>query len=190
MVTERDRPDVLRRADEEATRMGTLVDGLLYLARLDAEPMLRHEPLDLTAVVRDCIADALAVQPGRPTTLHAPQRCPVRGDRDALHQVMTNLLANVRAHTPPDAPVTVEVTADGTAARVVVRDTGPGMPPELAGRAFDRFTRVDSGRGDGGSGLGLAIVAEIVTAHGGEVGIDSRPGAGTAVRFSVPMADS
>jgi two-component system, OmpR family, sensor kinase len=190
MVTERDRPDVLRRADEEATRMGTLVDDLLYLARLDAEPVLRHEPLDLTAVVRDCLADALAVQPGRATTLHAPQRCAVRGDRDALHQVMTNLLANVRAHTPPDAPVTVEVIVDGTAARVVVRDTGPGMPPELAGRAFERFSRADSGRGNGGSGLGLAIVAEIVAAHRGEVGMDSRPGAGTAVWFSVPMTDS
>jgi len=190
MVTEQDRPDVLRRADDEATRMGTLVDGLLYLARLDAEPVLRHEPFDLAAVVRDCIADALAVQPGRATTLRAPERCEVLGDRDALHQVMTNLLANVRAHTPRDTTVSVEVTVDGTAARVAVRDTGPGMPAELAGRAFERFTRADSGRGDGGSGLGLAIVAEIVAVHGGAVSLDSRPGAGTTVTFSVPMADS
>jgi two-component system, OmpR family, sensor kinase len=187
MVTPEKRPDVLRRADEEATRMATLVDDLLYLARLEAEPALRHESLDLAALVRDSIADALAVQPGRATTLSAPPTCPVRGDRDALHQVMTNLLANTRAHTPPEAAVTVEVTTGDGMARVAVRDTGPGMPPELAHHAFDRFTRGD---GDHGSGLGLAIVAEIVAAHGGEVGLDSRPGAGTTVTFSVPLADS
>jgi two-component system OmpR family sensor kinase len=167
--------------------MATLVDDLLYLARLDAEPALRHESLDLAALVRDSIADALAVQPGRATILSGPPTCPVRGDRDALHQVMTNLLANTRAHTPPEAAVTVEVTTRDGLARVAVRDTGPGMPPELARHAFDRFTRGD---GDHGSGLGLAIVAEIVAAHGGEVGLDSRPGAGTTVTFSVPLADS
>jgi two-component system OmpR family sensor kinase len=195
IVTTEDRPDVLRRADEEATRMAALVDDLLYLARLDAEPALRHEPLDLAVVVRDCVADALAIQPGRAVTIHAPAPCRVRGDRDALHQVMTNLLGNVRAHTPPGTPVTIDVVVDGAAARVTVRDTGPGLPPGLAERAFDRFARADTGRaggggGPGGSGLGLAIVAEIVAAHGGEVGIDSRPGAGTAVTFTVPMADS
>jgi two-component system OmpR family sensor kinase len=186
IVPDRDRPDALRRADEEATRMAALVDDLLYLARLDAEPALRHETLDLTVVVRDCVADALAVQPGRTTTLHAPSRCAVHGDRDALHQVMTNLLANVRAHTPADASVTVDVVSADGMARVTVRDAGPGMPPELAARALDRF----AGAGNGGAGLGLAIVAEIVAAHGGEVGIDSRPGAGTAVTFSIPLADS
>jgi two-component system, OmpR family, sensor kinase len=186
IATGADRPEVLRRADEEATRMARLVDDLLYLARLDAEPALRHEAVDLTVVVRDCVADALAVQPGRATTLHAPPRCAVRGDRDALHQVMTNLLANVRTHTPPEASVVVDVTAVDGVARVTVRDTGPGMAPQLADRAFDRFARA----GTGGTGLGLAIVAEIVAAHGGQVGIDSRPGAGTAVTFSVPMADS
>jgi two-component system, OmpR family, sensor kinase len=190
MVTSQDRPEVLRRADEEATRMAALVDDLLYLARLDAEPALRHEPVDLTVVVRDCVADALAIQPGRPVTIHAPEACEVRGDRDALHQVMTNLLGNVRAHTPPDAPVTIYVVVHQGRARVTVRDTGPGLPPGVAERAFDRFARADAGRGNGGSGLGLAIVAGIVAAHGGEVGVESRPGAGTAVTFTVPVADS
>src|SRR5262249_12381296 len=152
--------------------------------RLDAESALRREPVDLTVVVRDCIADALAIQPGRRTTLHAPDTCVVTGDRDALHQVMTNLLANVRAHTPPDAEIFVDVTVMDGAARVSVRDTGPGMAPELVHRAFDRFART----GNGGSGLGLAIVAGIVGAHGGEVGIDSEPGRGTAVTFAVPLA--
>jgi two-component system, OmpR family, sensor kinase len=186
IVADRDRPDALRRADEEATRMAALVDDLLYLARLDAEPELRHDTVDLTVVVRDCVADALAVQPGRVTTFHAPPTCPVRGDRDALHQVMTNLLANVRAHTPPEASVAVDVAVVGERARVTVRDTGPGMPPELVDRALDRFARA----GTGSTGLGLAIVAGIVAAHGGAVGVESRPGAGTAVTFSVPLADS
>jgi two-component system OmpR family sensor kinase len=184
MVGSEDRPEVLRRADEEATRMGTLIDELLYLARLDAEPALRREPVDLTVVVRDCIADALAIQPGRRTTLHAPHTCVVTGDPDALHQVMTNLLANVRAHTPPETDVVVEVTIIDGSARVAVRDIGPGMSPELVGRAFDRFAR----SGNGGSGLGLAIVAEIVRAHGGEVGIDSAPGRGTTVTLDLPRA--
>lgn len=190
IVTVQDRPDVLRRADEEAARMATIVDDLLYLARLDAEPALRREPLDLTVLIRDCLADMRAVQPDRAIALLAPDRCEVRGDPDALRQVMTNLLANVRIHTPLDAAVTVGlVVRDGTA-RVEVHDTGPGMPPQFADRAFDRFTRADTSRGTGGSGLGLAIVAEIVAAHGGEVGIDSRPGTGTTVTFTVPMADS
>src|SRR5262249_45195079 len=177
-----------------------IVDDLLYLARLDAEPALRREPVDLTTVVRDCVADALAVQPGRPTGLSLPETCPVRGDVDALHQVMANLLANVAAHTPPGTPVAIRLAcADGTArvevhdegpARVEVHAEGPGMPPETAGRAFDRFTRGDTGRGHGGSGLGLAIVAEIVAAHGGTVSLQSRPGGGTTVTFAVPAADS
>jgi two-component system OmpR family sensor kinase len=190
IVTVHERPDVLRRTDEEATRMAAIVDDLLYLARLDAEPALRREPVDLTTVVRDCVADSLAVQPGRRTELSLPESCPVRGDVDALHQVMANLLANVAAHTPPGTPVAVRLTrVDGTA-RVEVADEGPGMPPEIAGRAFDRFTRGDTGRGHGGSGLGLAIVAEIVAAHGGGVSLDSRPGAGTTVAFTMPTADS
>ncbi|WP_208815590.1 sensor histidine kinase [Micromonospora echinofusca] len=190
MVDADRRPDVLRRTDEEATRMSALVDDLLYLARLDAEPALRHGPVDLAVVVRESLADALAVQPGRPATLTAPDTCPVTGDGDALRQVMANLLGNVRAHTPPDSPVTVTVsTADGRV-QVSVADRGPGMAPELAERAFDRFTRADPGRSGGGSGLGLAIVAGIVAAHDGQVRLRTAPGAGTTVTFTLPTADS
>jgi two-component system, OmpR family, sensor kinase len=188
MVTVESRPDVLRRADEEAGRMAALVDDLLYLARLDAEPALHHEPVDLSAVVRDAVADALTLQPARPTELAAPPHCWVRGDRDALRQVMANLLANVRVHTPATAPVAVRVEVAAGRARVRVSDAGPGLPPEIRDRVFQRFTRADTSRG--GSGLGLAIVAGIIAAHGGEVGLDSGDGAGTTVVFSVPTADS
>ena len=191
IVTVEDRPDVLRRVDDETARLTEMVDGLLYLARLDAEPTTRHEPFDLAVVVRDALADALAVQPGRPATLDVPARCPISGDEDAVRQVMTNLLANVRAHTPRDVPVTVRLTREDGTARVEVADAGPGMPSDVAERAFDRFTRAEPGRSGGGSGLGLAIAARIVAAHAGEVHLDSRPGAGTRVSFTLPApADS
>jgi two-component system, OmpR family, sensor kinase len=184
MVPSDARPDVLRRADEEAARMATIVDDLLYLARLDAEPALRHEPVDLTVIVRDALADALALQPGRPTQLVVPQRCVVTGDDAALRQVVNNLLANVRAHTPPDAAVRVALTdrPQGTVT-LSVADRGPGVPADIADHAFDRFVRTDSSTG---SGLGLAIVAEIVGSHGGRVTLDGAPAEGTTVTVTLP----
>jgi two-component system OmpR family sensor kinase len=177
--------DVLRRTDEETTRMAVIVDDLLYLARLDAEQGLRRESVDLVAVARDSLSDALAVQPGRPAEFVAGEPCAVVGDPDALRQVLANLLANVRAHTPPDAAVRVTVAPDGEDARVTVADAGPGIAPEVAARAFDRFSRGDPG--GPGSGLGLAIVAEIVAAHGGTVTIGPGPDGGTTTAFTVPQ---
>ncbi|MFI6131607.1 sensor histidine kinase [Micromonospora sp. NPDC051141] len=186
MVEPARRPEVLRRGDEEATRMSRILDDLLYLARLDAEPRLDRDPVDLAEVARESVADALAVQPGRPLRVAAPEAAPVRGDADALRQVLANLLANVRAHTPAGTSAVVEVGRREGRVEVRVRDTGPGMTPELAARAFDRFSH----GGAGGSGLGLAIVAEIVAAHDGELGLDTAPGAGTTVWFRLPGVDS
>jgi two-component system OmpR family sensor kinase len=186
MVPHDARPDVLRRADEEATRMATIVDDLLYLARLDAEPALRMEPVDLVPVVRDALADALAVQPGRPARLETPPRCVVTGDEAALRQVVTNLLANVRAHTPPDAAVRVTLTP-GPHVTLTVADRGPGVRLDLARRVFDRFVRAESSTG---SGLGLAIVAEIVRTHGGDVQVGSGPAGGTTVTVVLPAGPS
>jgi two-component system OmpR family sensor kinase len=186
ILTVEDRPDVLRRVDDEAARMSTIVGDLLYLARLDLEPALRSEPVDLVDVVRDSIADALAVEPGRPVALELPHRCIVVGDDGALRQVVANLLSNVRIHTPPRTPVSVRVWPDGGSACLQVHDRGPGMPAAVAGRAFDRFARGTTDTG--GSGLGLAIVAEIVSAHGGEVSLQSDPSAGTAVSVRLPAA--
>jgi two-component system OmpR family sensor kinase len=178
------RPDVLRRADEEATRMATIVDDLLYLARLDAEPALRHEPVDLVPVVRDALADALALQPGRPARFEAPPRCPVVGDEAALRQVVTNLLANVRAHTPADAALRVSL-ACGPPVTLTVSDRGPGIPAHLARHVFDRFVRTESSTG---SGLGLAIVAEIVRTHGGGIRVADTPDGGTTVTVTLPLS--
>ncbi|MEU8025306.1 MULTISPECIES: sensor histidine kinase [Micromonospora] len=187
MVEPGRRAEVLARSEDEAVRMGRILDDLFYLARLDAEPQLRHDRVDLAVLARDSVADLLAAQPGRPARLLAPTPVPVTGDEHALRQVLANLLANVRAHTPADAPVTVAVEPDADGVTVRVTDGGPGVDAALAERAFDRFTQAEPGRG-GGSGLGLAIVAGIVAAHGGRVGIESPPGGGTEVWFALPRA--
>jgi two-component system OmpR family sensor kinase len=116
----------------------------------------------------------------------------VEGDEHQLRQVVGNLLANARAHTPPGTPVRVSVRFDaGTSlAHLEVADEGPGMAPDVAAHVFDRFFRADASRGRGagagaGSGLGLAIVAGIAESHGGRAGVESAPGAGS--RFVVEL---
>jgi two-component system OmpR family sensor kinase len=190
-ITERDRPDVVRRLDDETTRMGAIVDGLLYLARLDAEPALRNEPVDLASVVRDSVADAVAVEPDRRISLQAPESCVVAGDEDSLRQVMANLMTNLRAHTPPDAPATVTVHSGAEGVSVEVADRGPGLTEAGRERMFDRFYRGDPGRGaSGGSGLGLAIVTEVIRTHGGRLGAKETPGGGLTVWFRLPGDNS
>ncbi|MFC8849649.1 MULTISPECIES: sensor histidine kinase [unclassified Micromonospora] len=185
MVEPGRRAEVLARSEDEAVRMGRILDDLFYLARLDAEPQLRRDRVDLAVLARDSVADLLAAQPGRPARLLAPTPAPVTGDEHALRQVLANLLANVRAHTPADTPVTVAVEPGGDVVTVRVTDGGPGVDAALAERAFDRFTQAEPGRG-GGSGLGLAIVAGIVAAHDGRVGLQSPPAGGTTVWFALP----
>ena len=111
------------------------------------------------------------------------------GDENALRQVLGNLLANARVHTPPGTTVTTTVLAPGTGAVVVgVRDDGPGFPAELTERLFDRFARADAARSPGtGTGLGLAIADAVVRAHGGSVTADGTPGA-TTFRVTLPVA--
>ncbi len=110
------------------------------------------------------------------------------GDNDRLRQVVDNLLANVRAHTPEGTTTTVRVDQIGDQAEIEVRDTGPGMPGDEASRIFERFYRSDPARARtrGGSGLGLSIVAAIVEAHGGTVTASSAPGQGMAVTVRIP----
>ncbi|MBG0816494.1 cell wall metabolism sensor histidine kinase WalK [Planomonospora sp. ID82291] len=188
IVTPEGRPDAVRRADEEAARMAKIIDGLLYLARLDQEPRLQPGPVDLRRVAADSVADALTVEPDRPITLDAPAVCTLVADEDAVRQILANLLGNVRAHTPPRTParIVLRTSADGAVIEVV--DRGPGMGPEALDRAFDRFYRVaPAGRGgSSGSGLGLPIVAAIAHAHGGSARIRSAPGEGTAVEVGLP----
>ncbi|MCO5968574.1 sensor histidine kinase [Actinoallomurus soli] len=175
--------EAMRRISGEAARMGRLVDELLELARLDKGSALSPAPADLAVLARDAVADATVVEPDRPITLDAPDSLVTVADEARIRQVLANLLANVRAHTPPRTPATVRLMATDATVVLEVADEGPGMAPEEAERAFDRFHHA---RGSDGSGLGLAIVAAIAAAHGGRAALRSAPGAGTVVRVELP----
>ena len=180
---------LMRRVEDEAARMGLLVDDLLLLARLDQQRPLQREPVDLLELARDAVHDAGAVAPDREVRLEVMGGPPpvVLGDDARLRQVLGNLVTNALTHTT--APVTVRVGAAGAEAVVEVADAGPGLSPEQAARAFERFYRVDASRtrAAGGSGLGLSIVAALVAAHGGRVDLETAPGEGATFRVRLPL---
>ncbi len=208
-------PNAMRRIEQEAQRMSTLVAELLELARLDRTSSLDLTETDLAGVVRDAVADAAAVEPERPVRAEAPPRLVAVVDEPRIRQVLANLLGNIRAHTPVTTPVAVRLGALTGGVLLEVADAGPGMSAEDAARAFDRFHRTadrgeGSGNGDGpdgrsgspagsgtggsgtggsgtgGSGLGLSIVQAIARAHGGQATLESWPGRGTRVRIWLP----
>ncbi|MGW7588752.1 sensor histidine kinase [Streptomyces rubiginosohelvolus] len=203
----------LGRIESEADRMTGLVEDLLLLARLDAGRPLSYGTTDLLPLVVDAVSDARAADgtgaegPGTgPGAPHRPETGPgtarhhwrlelpeaaepvtVRADPERLQQVLVNLLANARTHTPPGTTVTVSVRPSvrgGGPVTLEVRDDGPGIPAELLPHVFERFARGDASRArgaDGGgatgsTGLGLAIVQAVVSAHGGRVRVESAPG--------------
>ncbi|MFF7726322.1 sensor histidine kinase [Streptomyces sp. NPDC008001] len=171
----------LARIESEARRMTGLVEDLLLLARLDTGRPQAFADLDLSPLVVDAVSDARAAGPGHAWRLDLPaEPVTVRGDAARLHQVLVNLLANARTHTPAGTTVTARVRgASGGAWTVVsVEDDGPGISAELLPHVFERFARGDASRSRaaGGSGLGLAIVRAVVEAHGGRVGVESEPG--------------
>jgi two-component system OmpR family sensor kinase len=169
----------MTKVEAEATRMSSLVEDLLLLARLDAGRPLARDEVDLTRLVLETVADARVVGPEHRWRFDLPDE-PVEapGDEQRLHQVVTNLLNNARRHTPPGTTVTVGVHRDADEAVLTVLDDGPGMSPELVDKAFERFTRGDSSRTreSGGAGLGLSLVEAITSAHGGTVSVASEPG--------------
>jgi two-component system OmpR family sensor kinase len=129
------------------------------------------------------------VDPGRPLESELEEAV-VIGDHDRLRQVVDNLLANVRAHTPAGTPARVGVLRNGASAIVEVADEGPGLDEEQLEHVFERFFRTDASRAraSGGVGLGLSIVDAVVRAHGGEASASSGPGAGTTIRLQLPLA--
>jgi two-component system OmpR family sensor kinase len=170
----------LGRVESEAERMTALVEDLLLLARLDAGRPLARDEVDLTELVVDVVSDAHAVSRDHRWELDLPDDpVLVTGDQPRLHQVLANLLANARIHTPAGTRVQVSVSVSGAQVTLRVDDDGPGIPEDLKAQVFERFARGDSSRSHttGSTGLGLAIVAAVAAAHGGSVEVSSRPGA-------------
>ena len=165
--------------------MTGLVEDLLLLARLDSGRPLARERVDLTRVLVEAVTDARVLAPDHVWRIEVPEEpVEVVGDEHRLHQVVTNLLTNARKYTPAGTTVTVRADDDG----FTVHDDGPGFEPGLADRAFERFTRGDAARTrevGSSAGLGLALVQAIVTAHGGAVSLESRPG-DTTLRVLLP----
>ncbi len=184
---------VMKRIEDEAARMGLLVEDLLLLARLDQQRPLERQPVDLLSLATDAVADLHALHPERELRLitdPGSDSPTVIGDEGRLRQVMGNLLGNAYTHTPPHTQVRLSVGVDGPFAVISVADNGPGMRPEDAARVFERFFRADPSRvrSSGGSGLGLSIVAALVAAHGGTVDVKSELGVGTTFTVRLPLA--
>lgn len=182
----------LNRIESESDRMSSLVEDLLLLARLDSGPALAFEPTDVTELVLDATSDARAAGPEHKWTLSLPDE-PVwaHADRYRLHQVVANLLANARTHTPAGTRVETAVHIQDGFAVITVTDDGPGVPDDLQASVFERFTRADSSRvrqQGQSTGLGLAIVAAVVAAHRGSTHLESRPGR-TAFSVRIPLGD-
>ncbi|MEU4619004.1 ATP-binding protein [Actinoplanes sp. NPDC023801] len=187
---------LVRRIEDEAARMGLLVEDLLLLARLDRERPLTLAPVELPVLALDAVEAAQATAPERDISLEirdSAELLVAYGDDARLRQVIGNLMTNALVHTPADAAVTLRLYAgEGDQAVVEVSDTGPGLSPGQTDRVFERFYRVDEARTRRtdreatSTGLGLAIVAAIVRAHEGSVQVISEPGRGATFRVSLP----
>ncbi|WP_308036364.1 sensor histidine kinase [Streptomyces sennicomposti] len=173
-----------------AGRLGEVLDDLLLSASLTAGParLSQRRPVDLVALARSVAAEeADRVRDGRLTVTvdGPPQPLFVTGIESALRRAVGELLANAISHTPQGGRIRVSVTRSGREAELTVADTGSGLDPAEADRLFERFHRGGNG-GDGRYGLGLALLREVVTGHGGTVGVTGRPGRGARFTIRLP----
>jgi len=187
-----DLTDAMRRTEQEAQRMGRLVEDMLTLAKLDQHRPLDRVAVDLGQLATDAGRDAAAAAPDRSvtTTVESGVDLTITGDTDRLRQVLANVIGNALTHTPATSAVTIAASRlPGDRVLVTVADQGPGMPPDVAARVTERFYRADPARArsNGGSGLGMAIVEGIVAAHAGTVAVDSAPERGTTVSITLPV---
>ena len=181
----------LQRIEEESVRMGTIVEDLLVLARLDEIREVEQTVIDVGALLEDAAADAEAMDPSRAVAVHVDGDALVLGDNDALRKVFANLVRNAVVHTPRGTPLEFTCEQDAVDVRLCVRDHGAGLPTDRPEELFERFWRGegDEGRvrGPGGAGLGLSIVAAITRAHGGGVSAANAPGGGAVFTVTLPV---
>ena len=178
-----------RRIEEEAKRLGILVDDLLLLARLDQGRALQRNRVDLEGLVADGCADARVVDPSREVSARVLAPLAMIGDEMRLRQVLGNIIRNALVHTPAGTSIEVTLREGAGWAAIEVADHGPGIPSADAKRIFERFHRADPGRSRdrGGSGLGLSIAAAVVAAHQGRLSVIETPGGGATFRIELPL---
>jgi two-component system, OmpR family, sensor kinase len=188
--SEADTDKAMGRIEDEATRMGVIVEDLLTLARLDQLPQTARTPVNLAELVAEGAADARAAGPDRRIDTTADPDVMVLGDASELRQVIANLIGNALVHTPPGTPVELRLAAKNGEATLEVRDHGAGVPTDDPNALFERFWRAEPGRarGPGGAGLGLSIVAAIVEAHEGQVAAGNAPGGGASFTVTLPLS--
>ena len=175
--------ELISRIEKESMRMGYLVEDLLMLARMDQSPELVISDVNLSELVQEAVTSAQVAGPDHQITTSIASAVVTKGDADKIYQVVTNLLANARAHTPAGTTITVSVVKDRADSLITVADSGPGLSTEDQARIFERFYRVDASRqrnSKDGSGLGLSIVDAVMRAHGGDVTVASELGKGAA----------
>jgi two-component system OmpR family sensor kinase len=173
--------ELISRIEKESIRMGSLVEDLLILARIDQSRELVMADVDLSHLVQEAVSSASAAGPEHPITSDIAGDIHTQGDADKIYQVVTNLLANARAHTPVGTAIHVATYSNKDGSYVIIADKGPGLTAEDQMHIFERFYRVDTSRqrsSNDGSGLGLSIVDEVMKEHGGTVSVASEPGNG------------
>jgi two-component system, OmpR family, sensor kinase len=200
LPTPADVDETMHRINQEATRLTALTEDLLLLAQLDEGPdgQLDQTPMDLRTLANDARHDLRALDPSRLVELTGPGGsgppgpAPVHADEARLRQVVTNLVGNAVAHTPPGTSVRIGVGIANGSAVLEIADNGPGMTAEQAGRVFDRFYRTDRSRrraGGANAGLGLAIARSLAQAHGGDIELETTMGEGACFRLKLPLLD-
>ena len=184
--------ELIGRIEKESIRMGSLVEDLLLLARLDQHRTIEREPVDLSLLAEEAVASAQAAGPDHPITLNSQgEEIFVLGDQLRIHQALANLLVNARTHTPAGTPITVTISQSDDETLLSVSDKGPGLSKEHQERIFERFYRADSSRSrtaGEGSGLGLSIVDAVMKALGGHVSVESKEGEGSTFTLHFPIS--
>ena len=186
--------ELIGRIENESKRMGSLVEDLLLLARLDQSRPMEPVPIDVVKVVADAVASAQVSGPKHPITLIAPNsELFMLGDEVRIYQIIANLLSNARTHTPDGTPIAVMITADDSEVSISVSDQGPGMSNIDQEKIFERFYRADGSRkrkGEDGTGLGLSIVDAVMKGHGGSATVVSEIGKGSTFTLNFPRENN
>ena len=184
--------ELIGRIENESKRMGSLVEDLLLLARLDQSRQMKSEPVNLSKLVLDAVESARAAGPNYPVNFNeSDDEIYALGDNDRIHQVVANLLANARTHTPIGTKIDVSVIQSEDGVRIRIADNGPGLSEKDQAQIFERFYRADASRvrTDGeGTGLGLSIVDAVMRAHAGEVSVESELGKGATFTLFFPLS--